>query len=94
MCSSDLGPIVDTDALIDAVQSGHLGGVALDVYDVEPLPPDHKLRQLDNIVLTPHIGYYTREMLAVYYEDAVAAILAFLDGAPIRIVNPEALPRR
>lgn len=85
--------IVDQDALISALRGARLAGAGLDVFEVEPLPPDHALRSLDNAIVTPHIGYFTREMLTVYYEDAVAAILAYLDGSPIRIVNPDALVR-
>nr|WP_281068678.1 D-2-hydroxyacid dehydrogenase family protein [Ramlibacter agri] len=86
--------IVDQQALLDALRERRIGGAGLDVYEAEPLPADHPLRGLDNTVLTPHIGYFTRDMLRVYYEDAVEAILAFLDGAPVRVVNAEALARR
>lgn len=88
------GAIVNRAALIEALQSRHLGGAALDVFDVEPLPADDPLRRLENVVLTPHIGYYTKEMLRVYYADAVEAIDAFLHGRPIRIINPAAAASR
>ncbi len=81
------GPIVDEQALIAALRSGRIAGAALDVYWQEPLSPDHPLRGLDNVILTPHLGYFTREMLQVYYGDAVQAITAFLDGKPIGVVN-------
>lgn len=81
--------IVDQAALVDALQAGRIGGAGLDVFDAEPMPPDHVLRRLPNTVVTPHIGYFTRDMLRVYYEDAVEAITAFLDGRPIRVVNQE-----
>jgi phosphoglycerate dehydrogenase-like enzyme len=81
------GPIVDEAALVDALQRRAIAGAALDVYRTEPLPADHVLRTLDNAILTPHLGYFTREMLAVYYGDAVKAIAAFIDGNPIDVVN-------
>lgn len=81
------GPIVNEAALLDALERRAIAGAALDVYWTEPLPPNHRLRALDNVVLTPHLGYFTKEMLAVYYGDAVTAIAAFLAGKPIDIVN-------
>jgi len=85
--------IVNQDALLDTLRHSRIAGAGLDVFDIEPLPADHPLRGLGNTVLTPHIGYFTREMLTVYYEDAVEAISGFLDGRPIRIVNPDAMAR-
>lgn len=78
------GPIVDQDALIAALRHGPLGSAVLDVFDTEPLPPDHPFRTLPNVTATPHIGYVTQENYDRYYSDAVADILAWLDGAPIR----------
>lgn len=86
--------IVNESALIEALQKREIGAAGLDVFEVEPLPTDHPLRRLDNTVLSPHMGYFTREMLTVYYEDAVEAILGFLDGRPIRVVNPAVLSDR
>jgi D-3-phosphoglycerate dehydrogenase len=85
--------LVDQPALIDALTRGLIGGAGLDVFEAEPLPTDDPIRHLANAVLTPHIGYYTSEMLTVYYEDAVEAIVAFIKGRPIRVVNPEVLVR-
>ncbi len=79
--------LVDEDALFAALAEGRIAGAGLDVFGVEPLPPDDRFRQLPNVVLTPHLGYFTREMLATYYSDAIENILAFLDGAPIRVVS-------
>jgi phosphoglycerate dehydrogenase-like enzyme len=84
------GPIVDEAALIDALATGRIAGAGLDVYDTEPPPPDHPLRALANVTLSPHLGYVTREMLSAFYEDTVEAVVAWLDGAPVRIANPEA----
>jgi phosphoglycerate dehydrogenase-like enzyme len=87
------GPIVDEAALIDALRRNAIAGAALDVYDREPLPPDHPLRALDNAVLTPHLGYVSEEGYRAYLGETVENILAFLDGKPIRLLNPEALRR-
>ena len=92
LINTSRGPIVDEAALIEALTKGKLRGAGLDVYDHEPLPDDSPLRRLDNIVLTPHLGYASEEGMRIYYEDTVEAVQAFLDGKPIRIVNPEALP--
>lgn len=83
------GPLIDEPALITAVMAGKITA-ALDVFDAEPLPPDHPLRRAPNAVLTPHLGFGTREIFAQFYTEAIENILAFLDGAPIRMVNPEA----
>lgn len=87
------GPIVDEAALIDALQRNAIAGAALDVYGDEPLPPDHRLRALDNAVLTPHLGYVSQEGYRAYYAETVENILAFLDGKPVQILNPEMLRR-
>ncbi|HKI41430.1 MAG TPA: D-2-hydroxyacid dehydrogenase family protein, partial [Mycobacterium sp.] len=63
LINTSRGPIVDEAALIAALETGRIAGAGLDVYDVEPLPPDHPLRRLPNATLTPHLGYVTREML-------------------------------
>jgi phosphoglycerate dehydrogenase-like enzyme len=81
------GPLVDNTALLVALQERRIGGVGLDTYDTEPLPDDHPFRMLDNAVLTPHLGYTVRELLQPFYEDTVEDVLAFLDGAPIRVVT-------
>ncbi|MCV7378803.1 hydroxyacid dehydrogenase [Mycobacterium alsense] len=90
LINTSRGPIVDEAALIDALTSRRIAGAGLDVYDVEPPPPDHPLRALPNVTLSPHLGYVTREMLGAFYEDTVEAVVAWLDGAPIRIANPGA----
>jgi phosphoglycerate dehydrogenase-like enzyme len=91
LVNTSRGPIIDERALIAALQARRIAGAGLDVFDIEPLPSDHPLRLLSNVTLSPHLGYVTREMLAAFYADTVEAVLAWLDGTPIRIANPEAL---
>ena len=64
---------------------------ALDVYDREPLPAGHPLRSAPNTVLTPHLGYGVEEAWVEFYQQSVENALAFLDGKPVRVTNPEAL---
>lgn len=83
------GPIVEEAALLDALRRRRIAGAALDVFDVEPLPVGHPLLSLDNVVLTPHLGFVTAEGYAVFFGQAVEAIAAFLDGkTPPRVVAP------
>jgi phosphoglycerate dehydrogenase-like enzyme len=92
LINTSRGPIVDEVALIEAVRSGRIIA-ALDVYDREPLPASHPLRTAPNTVLTPHLGYGVRETWVEFYGQSVENALAFLDGKPIRVINPEALPK-
>ena len=85
------GPIVDEAALIAALQENRLAGAGLDVFDQEPLPPEHPLRRLENVVLSPHLGYVTAESYAEYYHDTVENLAAFLAGKPLRVLNPDVL---
>ncbi len=90
LINTSRGPIVDEAALVDAVQGGSIIA-ALDVYDREPLPANHPLRNTHNTVLTPHLGYGVRETWTEFYGQSVENALAFLDGKPIRVTNPEVL---
>jgi D-3-phosphoglycerate dehydrogenase len=82
------GPIVDEAALIEALRSGHLAGAALDVYEVEPLPPDSPLRTIDTVILAPHTGGATLEADARLIEVVSDNLLRVLDGLPpINVVN-------
>ncbi|MGV7570755.1 D-2-hydroxyacid dehydrogenase family protein [Mycobacterium kansasii] len=92
LINTSRGPIVDEDALIEALSSGRIAGAGLDVFDTEPLPAVHPLRSLANVTLSPHLGYVTREMLGAFYSDTVEAVVAWLDGTPVRVANPDALP--
>jgi phosphoglycerate dehydrogenase-like enzyme len=78
------GPIVDEDALLEILQAGKIAGAGLDTYSVEPLPQDSPLRQLDNVVITPHLGYVTAENYRKIFADTVEGIQGWLKGEPLR----------
>jgi phosphoglycerate dehydrogenase-like enzyme len=74
------GPIVDEQALIGALKNRQIAGAAVDVFDVEPLPPSHPFRTLDNVLATPHIGYVSRSLYKTFFEDTVSNIRKWLDS--------------
>src|SRR6266436_5165338 len=78
------GPIVDEAALLQTLQQKKIAGAAVDVFSVEPLPVDHPFRKLDNIVLTPHLGYVTEEGFRNHYSQMVEGIDAWFKGEPLR----------
>jgi D-3-phosphoglycerate dehydrogenase len=78
------GPIVDEAALLETLQQQKIAGAGIDVFSVEPLPVDHPFRKLDNIVLTPHLGYVTEEGFRNHYRQMVEGIGAWLKGEPVR----------
>jgi phosphoglycerate dehydrogenase-like enzyme len=88
LINTSRGPIVDEDALVAALNGGNLRA-GLDVFNEEPLPPGHRLMQCPNTVLTPHLGYSTRETFSGFYRDVVENLTAWLDGAPIRVLQPQ-----
>ena len=87
LVNTSRGPLVDEKALVAALHAGEIAGAGLDVYDVEPLPRDHPLRSTPNTVLTPHTGYVTDGGYRLFYGDAVEDIVAWRDGAPLRVVT-------
>jgi phosphoglycerate dehydrogenase-like enzyme len=87
LVNTSRGPIVDEEALVRALLERKIGGAALDVFNVEPLPERHILRRLDNAIVTPHIGYVTEGQYEVFYQDAVEDIAAYIAGKPIRVVD-------
>lgn len=80
-------PIVDQAALLKALQDRKIAGAGLDVFETEPLPPDHPYRQLDNVVITPHLGYVSEQNYRKYFPDIVEDIRAWLDGKPVRVIG-------
>jgi phosphoglycerate dehydrogenase-like enzyme len=88
LINTSRGPIVEERALIAALETGKIAGAALDVYDLEPLPADHALRRLENVILTPHLGYVTDENYRAFYGEAAENVRAYLAGNPIRVLNP------
>jgi phosphoglycerate dehydrogenase-like enzyme len=87
LVNTSRGPIVDERALIAALRAGTIAGAGLDVYDEEPLPPDHPLRRLPNTVITPHLGYVTEETYRIFYPQALEDVRAFLAGSPVRVLS-------
>ena len=87
LVNTSRGPIVDEAALLDCLKGRRIAGAALDVYDREPIAPDHPFLALDNVVLTPHLGYATEEAYRQIYGQSVEAIRGFLDGKPVRPLN-------
>jgi len=81
------GPIIEEKALIAALNERRIAGAGLDVFDVEPLPLDHPFRRMDNVVITPHLGYVSRQNYEHYFPDIVEDIRAFIDGKPVRVVK-------
>jgi len=87
LVNTSRSPIVDEVALVKALNDRKIGGAALDVYTIEPLPADHPLCSAPNTVLTPHLGYVTEETYRMFYGQAIEDIEAFLAGNPVRVLN-------
>jgi phosphoglycerate dehydrogenase-like enzyme len=87
LVNTSRGPIVDEVALLAALRDQKIAGAGLDVYDVEPLPLAHPLRKLDNVVLTPHLGYASQQNYRAYFAGVVDDIRGFLDGKPVRVLT-------
>jgi len=88
LINSSRGPLIDEAALIETLQHKRIAGAALDVFDTEPLPTDHPFRSLDTLLATPHIGYVTEDTYGIFYRDTVENLAAWLDGKPIRVMEP------
>src|ERR1700731_1457753 len=82
LVNTSRGPIVDEVALIEALQARRIAGAAVDVFEVEPLAPDHPFRKLENVLATPHIGYVTEDLYRTFYGDAAANIAKWLEAKP------------
>jgi phosphoglycerate dehydrogenase-like enzyme len=87
LINTSRGPIVDETALIAATRNNAIAGAGLDVFDVEPLPLDHPFRKMDNVVITPHLGYVSEQNYRKYFPDVVEDIRAWLDGKPVRVIE-------
>ena len=94
LVNTSRGPIIEETALIDALRDRMIAGAALDVYDVEPVPSDHPLLRLDNVVLAPHLGYSTVETIESFMTQSLENLQAWLAGEPWNVLNPEALTSR
>ena len=81
------GPIIDEAAMLAALREKKIAGAGLDVFDIEPLPLDHPLRKMDNVVLTPHLGYVSEQNYRHYFAGVVEDIRGFLDGKPVRAMT-------
>jgi D-3-phosphoglycerate dehydrogenase len=81
------GPLIEEAALLAALRDKKIGGAGLDVFDVEPLPLDHPLRKMDNVVITPHLGYVSEQNYRHYFSGVVEDIRGFLDGKPVRVLT-------
>jgi D-3-phosphoglycerate dehydrogenase len=88
LINTSRGPIVDQAALMAALREKKIAGAGLDVYDVEPLPLDHPYRKMDNVVLTPHLGYVSLQNYRAYFAGVVEDIRGFIDGKPVRVLEP------
>jgi phosphoglycerate dehydrogenase-like enzyme len=87
LVNTSRGPIVDEAALVAALRERRIAGAGLDVFDPEPLAPDHPFLTLDNTLITPHLGYVTLETYDRFYGEAVEDILSWLQGTPVRVVE-------
>ncbi|MFZ0238827.1 MAG: D-2-hydroxyacid dehydrogenase family protein [Xanthobacteraceae bacterium] len=87
LINTSRGPIIDEAALIAALRQRKIAGAGLDVFDVEPLPLDHPFRTMDNVVITPHLGYVSEQNYRRYFGDAIENIRGFLDGKPVRVLS-------
>jgi phosphoglycerate dehydrogenase-like enzyme len=81
------GPIIEEKALIAALDERRIAGAGLDVFDAEPLPLDHPFRRMDNVVITPHLGYVSEQNYQRYFPDIVEDIRAFIAGKPVRVIK-------
>jgi phosphoglycerate dehydrogenase-like enzyme len=87
LINTSRGPIVNEAALLEALHDKRIAGAGLDVFDIEPLPTDHPLRKLDNVVLTPHLGYVAIQNYRAYFAGVVEAIRGFLEGKPVQVLE-------
>jgi D-3-phosphoglycerate dehydrogenase len=87
LINTSRGLILDDGALIEALQAKKLGGAALDVFTTEPLPPDHPFRTLPNVIITPHVAWYSDRSEYLLHANAPRAIVDFFEGRPVKLLN-------
>ena len=87
LINTSRGPIVNEKDLIKALEDDDIAGAGLDVYDVEPLPQDHKLRFLSNALLMPHIGFVTEENYSIFFNQMLENLESCLESKPKRLLN-------
>ena len=87
LINTSRGPIIDEPAMLAALRDKKIAGAGLDTFDIEPLPLDHPLRKMDNVVITPHLGYVSTQNYKHYFTGAVEDIRGFLDGKPVRVMT-------
>jgi phosphoglycerate dehydrogenase-like enzyme len=87
LVNTSRGPLVDENALIEALRNRTIAGAALDVYAIEPLPESHPFRSLDNVLATPHVGFVTEGTYQTFFSHTVENISAWLNGTPIRVIH-------
>ena len=88
LVNTSRGPIVEEAALVSALENGQIAGAALDVYDLEPLPSNSPLLKLENLLLSPHLGYSTGATLRHFYAESLKNLRAWTDGSPINVIDP------
>lgn len=93
LVNTSRGPIVDEAALVEVLRNKRIAGAGVDVFGQEPLPPDHPMLSLHNLVLMPHMGYVTEEVYALFYGGTCENIAAYLAGNTERVLNPDVLDR-
>jgi D-3-phosphoglycerate dehydrogenase len=87
LINTSRGLIVNEFDLVEALEKNIIAGAGLDVYDIEPLPENHKLRFLPNALLLPHLGYVTKENYEIFYTQMAQNLIAFKEGKPIRVIQ-------
>jgi phosphoglycerate dehydrogenase-like enzyme len=87
LVNTSRGPIVNESDLIEVLENKEIAGAALDVFDNEPLRRDHSFMELNNVIMTPHIGYVTKETYELFYRETMECVMAFMAGDPIRVIG-------
>ena len=88
LINTSRGPIIDEKAFIAALTENRIAGAGLDVFETEPLPPDHPFLRLANTVITPHVGYVSKEGFQIYFSQAREDVATWLAGKPVRVLQP------